>query len=371
MCLTQPTIGPNTIRTPEGIATLGIGSQSTHLHPKPPSVSAEATKPQCPTCHHDKHLSGLCEFGLADGECPCEVEEVAAPVPPKCPCFCHKVDYLRDTPCTQCEHPESVVAPSAPQQEKCQHCISSIKRVRLTDGTFAHAFFEGSKAWCEPCSNGEARILADLLCPVHQRLDQIGKLQPFDNCIACIRNERDELKVVERVVAPTPGARSFFIRELKRQPIGPMDEGYIRFADKFAASRLVEKDSKIGQLTGLVAVYSKDLLEKQAEISRLTAELKGIGEALMIVWDGECWEVGFENKPDGFPTLVEACQALYKDADAVQKAKEELEAVNASLKQALERMLQHCDLEPEGESRFELDVIHARNLLASLAKGED
>jgi hypothetical protein len=81
--------------------------------------------------------------------------------------------------------------------------------------------------------------------------------------------------------------------------------------------------------------WKEIMAQKQAEISRLTAELKGIGEALMIVWDGECWEVGFENKPDGFPTLVEACQALYKDADAVQKAKEELEAVNASLKQQL------------------------------------
>jgi GTP1/Obg family GTP-binding protein len=33
-----------------------------------------------------------------------------------------------------------------------------------------------------------------LLCPVHASLDSRDKLKPFDNCIACIRNERDELR---------------------------------------------------------------------------------------------------------------------------------------------------------------------------------
>jgi hypothetical protein len=33
-----------------------------------------------------------------------------------------------------------------------------------------------------------------LLCPVHATLDSRDKLKPFDNCIACIRNERDELR---------------------------------------------------------------------------------------------------------------------------------------------------------------------------------
>jgi hypothetical protein len=103
----------------------------------------------------------------------------------------------------------------------------------------------------------------------------------------------------------------------KHQPWNALVPDLSRVCEAFAASRLAAKE---------------------AEISRLTAELKGIGEALMIVWDGECWEVGFENKPDGFPTLVEACQALYKDSDAVQKAKEELEAVNASLTQQVEEL---------------------------------
>jgi len=31
------------------------------------------------------------------------------------------------------------------------------------------------------------------LCPVHANLDAAGKLRPFDNCIACIRVQRDEL----------------------------------------------------------------------------------------------------------------------------------------------------------------------------------
>lgn len=32
------------------------------------------------------------------------------------------------------------------------------------------------------------------LCPVHRQLDDIRKLKPLDNCVACIRVERDELK---------------------------------------------------------------------------------------------------------------------------------------------------------------------------------
>jgi len=38
----------------------------------------------------------------------------------------------------------------------------------------------------------EAQKLADLLCPPHASMDSNGNLKPFDNCIACIRNERDE-----------------------------------------------------------------------------------------------------------------------------------------------------------------------------------
>lgn len=41
---------------------------------------------------------------------------------------------------------------------------------------------------------GEAESLNDLLCPIHANLDAIGKLKPFDNCVACIRVERDELR---------------------------------------------------------------------------------------------------------------------------------------------------------------------------------
>ena len=41
-------------------------------------------------------------------------------------------------------------------------------------------------------------------CPVHQRLLKSGQLQPFDNCIVCIRNERDKLKAdVEELVKVT------------------------------------------------------------------------------------------------------------------------------------------------------------------------
>ena len=40
----------------------------------------------------------------------------------------------------------------------------------------------------------EHAALEDLLCPVHHSLDERGELRPFDNCLACIRNERDELR---------------------------------------------------------------------------------------------------------------------------------------------------------------------------------
>jgi len=31
------------------------------------------------------------------------------------------------------------------------------------------------------------------LCPVHDSLDKCGNLKPLDNCVACIRVQRDEL----------------------------------------------------------------------------------------------------------------------------------------------------------------------------------
>ena len=32
------------------------------------------------------------------------------------------------------------------------------------------------------------------LCPVHLSLDESGKLEPLDNCVACLRVERDEAR---------------------------------------------------------------------------------------------------------------------------------------------------------------------------------
>jgi hypothetical protein len=43
-------------------------------------------------------------------------------------------------------------------------------------------------------NDDEAKRLSDLLCPVHASLDSRHDLTPFDNCIACIRVERDELR---------------------------------------------------------------------------------------------------------------------------------------------------------------------------------
>jgi hypothetical protein len=42
---------------------------------------------------------------------------------------------------------------------------------------------------------GEIReSYGSILCAVHRKLDQNDQLAPFDNCIACIRGERDELR---------------------------------------------------------------------------------------------------------------------------------------------------------------------------------
>lgn len=39
----------------------------------------------------------------------------------------------------------------------------------------------------------DAELRSDLLCPVHARLDEHHSIE-FDNCIACIANERTELR---------------------------------------------------------------------------------------------------------------------------------------------------------------------------------
>ena len=54
---------------------------------------------------------------------------------------------------------------------------------------FAEKFRQAGAA-----SQGDAaKKLSDLLCPPHANLDAAGHLEPFDNCIACIRVHRDEL----------------------------------------------------------------------------------------------------------------------------------------------------------------------------------
>jgi len=48
----------------------------------------------------------------------------------------------------------------------------------------------------------QAQSMSELLCPVHAALDSRNELEPFDNCIACIRNQRDELlKALKSVLA--------------------------------------------------------------------------------------------------------------------------------------------------------------------------
>jgi hypothetical protein len=52
------------------------------------------------------------------------------------------------------------------------------------------------EVYCQLEENHAGECGDGLLCPVHANLDADGKLRPFDNCIACIRNERDELRPI-------------------------------------------------------------------------------------------------------------------------------------------------------------------------------
>lgn len=45
----------------------------------------------------------------------------------------------------------------------------------------------------------------ELLCPVHANLDRADKLEPFNNCVACIRNQRDELLKEKQALRELPG----------------------------------------------------------------------------------------------------------------------------------------------------------------------
>lgn len=45
-----------------------------------------------------------------------------------------------------------------------------------------------------PQPEAPEKELAVWLCPVHQSLDDRGELRPLDNCVACLRVERDELR---------------------------------------------------------------------------------------------------------------------------------------------------------------------------------
>ena len=73
------------------------------------------------------------------------------------------------------------------------------------DGLEAHASYcslsmepKATECDCQP----QAKSLSDLLCPPHANLDAAGHLEPFDNCIACIRAERDELRAAQPQEVP-------------------------------------------------------------------------------------------------------------------------------------------------------------------------
>jgi hypothetical protein len=53
------------------------------------------------------------------------------------------------------------------------------------------------------------------LCPVHQSLEDSGALEPFNNCVACLRAERNELKqMLQEAKAEAATALDFLETEL-------------------------------------------------------------------------------------------------------------------------------------------------------------
>ena len=78
--------------------------------------------------------------------------------------------------------------------EAAQHVVDEMERGYPILGPVCRLKEALAAVRAHDAGTDEAKHLSELLCPPHAGLDKSGKLEPFDNCIACIRNERDELK---------------------------------------------------------------------------------------------------------------------------------------------------------------------------------
>jgi hypothetical protein len=65
------------------------------------------------------------------------------------------------------------------------------------------------------------------LCPVHHSLDSHGSLKPMDNCVACIRNDRDELlAIIREIIAAVEmeGASGLRFHEARNSALAALGE---------------------------------------------------------------------------------------------------------------------------------------------------
>jgi hypothetical protein len=81
----------------------------------------------------------------------------------------------------------------------------------------------------------DAHSMSELLCPIHASLDKSGKLRPFDNCIACIHNERDELRA--QVAALTKPVSAVEFKQFAHPDDWGVDCTYINACNELIAAR--------------------------------------------------------------------------------------------------------------------------------------
>lgn len=123
-------------------------------------------------------------------------------------------------------------------------------------------------------------LLTDLLCPVHSQLDANGHLELFDNCVACIRVQRDEL------LTDLAGANGVLAMTVAR--LGGLVEGNpthrINFLQRIDALRKTEKTA-LEALACLVNLSQHPLFHEQTELPAWT---DCIAEADAVIQKARC-----------------------------------------------------------------------------------
>jgi hypothetical protein len=112
-----------------------------------------------------------------------------------------------DNWCPTCGDPrEACICTKSSDGLRVAALVSAIQIFRMNAGRHEgdHDFSDGAN--CSKCVESynhyettldealSAVADGELLCPIHRELDANGHLAPFSNCVACIRNERDELR---------------------------------------------------------------------------------------------------------------------------------------------------------------------------------